>query len=56
MSDNQKKIDFCRKRCKANKNNGLFCCMTYFRPDPLSCEWIFMENGRVKCWDLPEDL
>lgn len=56
VSDEQKKINYCKNRCKANKNNGLFCCMTYGMPNPVNCDWIFIENNRVKCWDLPEDL
>ena len=54
-TDNEKKEAFCSKRCKANKN-GIFCCMTYGKPNPLRCEWIFIRNGRVRQYDMPEDL
>ena len=56
MKTEAKKLAFCQKRCKANKNNGNFCCMTYGKPNPSRCEWIYIQNGRVRQHDMPEDL
>lgn len=56
MNDNEKKMDYCKNKCKANKLNGKHCEI-YIKPRPLNCEYLYIgNNGMVYPLDMPDDI